>query len=119
VTAPSNVCATSATIGSVATGRPTSPSHRAKHKNASTKCVAGPATITRARCQTGLAPKVRGTSSSGVSWYGFIPAIFTYPPAGMALIPYSVSPRRNDQMRGPKPTKNSSTLIPNHLAMPK
>jgi hypothetical protein len=37
----------------------------------------------------------------------------------MALIPYSVSPRRNDQRRGPKPTKNSSTLIPNHLATPK
>src|SRR6266545_1209614 len=37
----------------------------------------------------------------------------------MALIPYSVSPCRNDHRRGPKPTKNSSTLIPNHLATPK
>src|SRR5438552_1572421 len=37
----------------------------------------------------------------------------------MALIPYSVSPRFTDHRRGPKPMKNSSTLILNHLAMPK
>src|ERR687892_478018 len=37
----------------------------------------------------------------------------------MALKPYSVSPRRNDHSRGPNPTKNSSTLIPNHLAVTK
>ena len=30
----------------------------------------------------------------------------------MALMPYSVSPRRNDQMRGPKPMKNSVTFMP-------
>src|SRR5438552_221821 len=37
----------------------------------------------------------------------------------MALIPYSVSPRRNDHSFGPNPTKNSSTLIRNSLAIPK
>src|SRR6266516_7595732 len=37
----------------------------------------------------------------------------------MALMPYSVSPRRNDHSRGPNPMKNSSTLIRNSLAMPK
>ena len=34
----------------------------------------------------------------------------------MALTPYSVSPRRNDQMRGPKPRKNSVTFMPARLA---
>src|SRR5438874_9814849 len=43
----------------------------------------------------------------------------TYPPNTRALTPYSVSPRRNDQSRGPNPTKNSSTLIPNALAVRK
>ncbi len=56
---------------------PTIPSQSAKHTKASTKCVAGPAAITKARCQIGLAPNVLGSSSSGVSWYGFMPAIFT------------------------------------------
>ena len=75
------------------------------------KWVTGPAAITSARCQGGLAPYVRGSSSGEISWNGFIPAILTYPPSGSAFTPYSVSPRRNDQIRGPKPTKNSSTLI--------
>ena len=34
----------------------------------------------------------------------------------MALIPYSVSPRRIDQSRGPKPTKYSVTFMPPRLA---
>ena len=41
------------------------------------KWVIGPAPITAARCHTGLDPKARGTSSSGVSSKGFIPAILT------------------------------------------
>src|SRR5438132_6398620 len=48
-----------------------------------------------------------------------MPAIRTYPPSGSAFTPYSVSPRRTDHTRGPKPTKNSSTLIPKSLAKPK
>jgi hypothetical protein len=37
----------------------------------------------------------------------------------MALTPYSVSPRRTDHSRGPKPTKYSVTFIPAHLAVTK
>src|SRR5579875_4150204 len=37
----------------------------------------------------------------------------------MALIPYSVSPRRTDHSRGPKPRKYSVTFIPLHLAVAK
>ena len=36
--------------------------------------------------------------------------------AGTAFRPYSVSPRRKLQMRGPKPTKNSVTFMPACLA---
>ena len=43
----------------------------------------------------------------------------TYPPAGMALTPYSVSPRRTDHSRGPKPTKYSVTCMPARLAVMK
>ena len=43
----------------------------------------------------------------------------TYPPAGMALMPYSVSPRRTDHSRGPKPTKYSVTFMPARLAVTK
>ena len=35
----------------------------------------------------------------------------------MHLIPYSVSPRLNDQIFGPKKRKNSVTFIPDHLAV--
>src|SRR5690606_16422014 len=40
----------------------------------------------------------------------------TYPATGSALRPYSVSPRRNDQIRGPTPTKYSGAFILNRLA---
>ncbi len=43
----------------------------------------------------------------------------TYPPAGIALTPYSVSPLRTDHRRGPKPTKYSVTFMPAHLAVAK
>ena len=43
----------------------------------------------------------------------------TYPPAGMPFTPYSVSPRRTDQSRGPKPTKYSVTCMPAHFAVMK
>ena len=41
-----------------------------------------------------------------------MPTILTKPPAGMALMPYSVSPRRRDQRVGPKPTKNWVAFMP-------
>ena len=56
-----------------------------------------------------------GTSSS----CGVIPTILTNPPSGMALMPYSVSPRRNDHRVGPKPTKYRVAFILNNLAVPR
>ena len=43
----------------------------------------------------------------------------TYPPAGMAFTPYSVSPRLTDHKRGPNPTKYSVTFMPDHFAVTK
>src|SRR6266498_4642613 len=103
-------------LGRCSFGAPMATKKKMRNRRAITKCVTGPARMTMARCHTGLAPNVRGYSSGVGSWKGFIPAIRTYPPAGMALNPYSVSPRRKDHSRGPNPTKNSSTLIPNSLA---
>ena len=45
-----------------------------------------------------------------------MPTSLTYPPSQMALMPYSVSPRRKDHSLGPKPMKYSGTLTPKHLA---
>ncbi len=41
-----------------------------------------------------------------------MPTILTKPPAGMALTPYSVSPRWRDHRVGPKPTKNCVAFMP-------
>ncbi len=81
---------------------------------ATKKCESGPARMTSARCRTGFAPYARSSSPGGTSFSnGFIPAIFTYPPAGIAFNPYSISPRRNDHSFGPNPTKYSRTRNPN------
>jgi hypothetical protein len=64
-------------VGLESVGCPTNASQVAKKKKASTKWVAGPAKITRDRCQMGLAPNVRGRSSGATVSYGFMPAIFT------------------------------------------
>src|SRR6266487_3386304 len=48
-----------------------------------------------------------------------MPAILQNPPSGSSLMPYSVSPRRNDQMVVPNPRKNRSTFMPNSLAVAK
>jgi hypothetical protein len=45
-----------------------------------------------------------------------MPTIFTNPPAGIALMPYSVSPRVIDHSVGPKPTKNFVALNPSSFA---
>ena len=48
-----------------------------------------------------------------------IPCIFTYPPSGMAEMTYSVPPRSNPRMRGPRPMEKRSTPIPTDLAAQK
>ena len=47
---------------------------------------------------------------------GTMPIIRMYPPSGIALTPYSVSPRWRDQSVGPKPTMYWVTFTPNLLA---
>src|SRR5690606_26927677 len=86
----------------------------------STKCTAEPAPITIVRFHTGYRHIARccwpsGTSSS----CGVIPTILTKPPTGSALIPYSVSPRRNDHRVGPNPTKYRVASMPNAFAVPR
>jgi hypothetical protein len=101
---------------------------------ATMKWVNDPAASTIARCQAGL---LRNCRSGGVGVaaglsaersssrklpsfsYGLMPAILQKPPRGKALMPYSVSPFRNDQMVGPKPRKKRSTFIPKNLAVAK
>ncbi len=46
-----------------------------------------------------------------------MPGTFTNAPAGIARMPYSVSPLRIDQIRGPNPTKNWVTFMPARLAV--
>ena len=48
-----------------------------------------------------------------------MPMMRQYPPRITAFTPYSVSPRVNDQIRGPNPTKNSVTFIPDRFAVTK
>ncbi len=77
-----------------------------------------PADTTSSRFGYDCCRKVRGSSSGATSWSMLlIPMIRTYAPSGMHLMPYSVSPRRNDQIFGPKNRKNSVTFIPDHLAV--
>src|SRR3989440_6105324 len=80
-----------------------------------TKWVTEPATITTVRFQSGNVHIARSSSAS--SSCGVIPTIFTKPPSGMALRPYSVSPRWKDHRVGPKPAKYRVTFIPNRLAV--
>ena len=75
VVRPDSVRWTAFTCGLV--GSPENARNAANRAKANTKCVAGPATITSARCHAGLAPNVRGYSSGVGSWNGFIPAIRT------------------------------------------
>ncbi len=50
---------------------------------------------------------------------GFSPAIFTYPPSGMALTQYSVSPLLKDRILGPNPSENVRTRTPMRRAIRK
>ena len=70
-----------------------------------TKWVSEPAESTTTRCQVGLRKNARGASSAVTSSSAVMPAMSQNPPAGIALSPYSVSPRRKEKIRGPKPMK--------------
>ena len=70
-----------------------------------TKCVIDPADSTMTRCQVGFRKNARGASSGVTSSSAVIPAMSQNPPAGIALRPYSVSPRRNEKTFGPNPMK--------------
>jgi hypothetical protein len=83
----------------------------------SRKWVNGPVAITTVRFHVFCRHMARGSSSGATSSSAVIPAISQNPPTGMALSPYSVSPRRNDQMRGPMPMKYLRTFMPNAFAV--
>ena len=98
-------------------GRPVVNAAKKKITAASAKWVADPATSTTVRCHRGNRQKARWLSAAGTSSSGVIPMILTKPPAGKALTPYSVSPRRNDQIVGPKPAKYCVAFMPKRLAV--
>src|SRR4051794_38623197 len=79
---------------------------------ARTMCDTDPATSTTRRLGAENRWNARARSCAGTTSVSAMPMMRTYPPAGMALSPYSVSPRRNDQSFGPKPTKYSVTFMP-------
>ena len=64
-----------------------------------------PADSTTTRCQVGLRKKARGASSGVTSSSAVMPAMSQKPPAGIALSPYSVSPRVKEKTFGPNPMK--------------
>ena len=86
---------------------------------ATTKWLMIPASTTTDFCQNGAARYVRSSSKGSTSSNGFIPMMRTYPPKGMALTPYTVSPRVVDQSFGPNPKKASVAFMPNALAATK
>jgi len=86
---------------------------------AMTKCVTEPAVSTTTRCQVRPRQKARGASAGSSSSSGVMPVILTNPPAGMALTPYSVSPRCRLNSVGPKPTKNCVAFMPKARAVRK
>src|SRR5919205_4277637 len=47
---------------------------------------------------------------------GIMPTMRMYPPSGMALMPYSVSPFVRENTVGPNPTMNCGTRMPNFRA---
>ena len=86
-------------------------------RTASARFITGPITRTWKRCHFVFERNSSGApvrESSTVS-----PAIFTYPPSGIALMQYSVSPRRNDSSFGPKPSEKVRTRTPIRRAIMK
>jgi hypothetical protein len=109
------------TVGN--TGTPTTAKTKEKMRAARTKFIPGPAKTISTRAHRGLRAKDLAGSSAedAVGWissspWASSPIIFTYPPSGTMETQYSVSPRRYDQIRGPKPSENRSTPTPTALA---
>src|SRR5215467_13986509 len=100
-----------------ATPTPTASIHNST--NAIRKCMNDPAAMTIARCHPGLLLNDRGSSAGSTSSMLVMPVILTNPPSGSAFTPYSVSPRRVDQIVVPKPTKNWVAFMPNAFAVAK
>ncbi len=69
------------------------------------KCVIDPADITTTRFHAANRHIARGASSLVTGSSAVMPAMSQNPPAGIALSPYSVSPRRKENTVGPNPTK--------------
>ncbi len=101
-------------------GTPTAANTTEKITAARTRFIPGPAKTITARAQRGFVEKDLAGSIGGASVGGWIasspvassPIIFTYPPSGTIETQYSVSPRRNEKIRGPKPREKRSTPTP-------
>ena len=65
----------------------------------------GPPSMTAIRFHALCRYIARSTSSGAISSSAVMPAMSQKPPAGIALRPYSVSPRRKLNTLGPKPMK--------------
>ena len=98
-------------------GMPTTPSRMTPITNACRRWDSDPALTTSSRFGNDCWRYERGSSAGSTSSRLFIPMMRTYAPPGMTLNPYSVSPRWNDQIFGPKPMKNSVTFMPDDLAV--
>jgi hypothetical protein len=97
------------------TGTPTAANTAEKIIAAKTKFMPGPAKTISARAQRGFVEKDLAGSIGGAAvggWIASSPIIFTYPPSGTIETQYSVSPRRNEKIRGPKPSEKRSTPTP-------
>src|SRR5512138_1734311 len=108
----------SVVVGYDVFGRPSVKATTQAAARASRKWVIEPADMTMVRFQTGYRHIARGWSSGATSSScGVIPTILQKPPSGIALRPYSVSPRRHEKIVGPKPTKYFVTFMPKRLAV--
>ena len=67
------------------------------------KFIAIPPDMTTTRFHAAFLYIACGSSSGVISSRAVMPAMSQNPPSGSALRPYSVSPRRNEKIFGPKP----------------
>ena len=98
----------------VTVSTPRTPTSPTRSTTAKRKFIAGPAITMNARAP--LLFERNSLSSPVTSPSGSSPDIFTYPPKGMALRRYSVSPLVNPTIFGPNPMENFSTLTPERFA---
>ena len=103
---------TLATPGASSTALPMNSELSRIRTTARMKCTVEPAASTTTRWRAGCLQKARSSSPGATSSRDVMPTILTKPPAGIALKPYSVSPRCRDQIVGPKPTKNCVAFMP-------